>query len=57
MLSVIARHLSMLALIPQCVSMKPRNFPPSTLNIHFSGFNLIFVLPNAFKTSSKSFTC
>jgi len=34
-------HLSGLASIALWVSMKPKNFPPSTINTHFVGFSLM----------------
>jgi len=39
-ISMIAFHFSGLALMPRCVSMKPRNLPLLTLKMHFSGLRL-----------------
>ena len=53
-ISRIARHLSRFALIARCVTMKPRNFPASTANMHFCKFNLMLCHRRQMKTTSKS---
>jgi len=57
LISIIVWHFSGLASIPRCVSMKPRNFPSSTLNVHFSGLSLMLYVCSALKTSARSAEC
>ena len=52
-----ARHFSGLALIPRCVSMKPRNLPPSTPKVHFSGLSLMLNMRRASKAYARSTEC
>jgi len=55
--SRMVEHLSGLASIPLWVSMKPKNFPPSTPNTHFVGFNLMWNLRSRPNTSFRSVRC
>jgi len=55
--SRMAEHLSGLAFIPLWVSMKPKNFPPSTPNTHFAGFNLMLNFQSRPNTSFRSLRC
>jgi len=57
LISMMVWHFSGLASIPHCVSMKPRNFPPSTPNVHFSGSSLMLYVRKALKTSVRSAEC
>ena len=45
------------ASMPRWVSIKPKNFPPSTSNAHLSGLNLMPWLWRAWKTSRRSLIC
>jgi len=53
-ISIIALYFSRLASMPRCVSMKPRNFPLSTLKTHFSGLSLRLYCRSAENTADKS---
>jgi len=54
---IIAWHFSGLASIPRCVSMNPRNLPPSTPKVHFSGLSLMLYARRALKTSARYAEC
>jgi len=56
-ISMIALHFSGFALMPRCVSMKPRNLPRSTPKMHFSGLSLRLYCRNAENTVDKSCAC
>jgi len=56
-ISMMALHFSGLASIPRCVSMKPKNLPPSTPNTHFLGLSLRLYCRNAEYTMDKSCAC
>jgi len=47
LMSIIAWHFSGFVSIPRCVSMKPRNLPPSTPKVHFSGLSLMLYVRRA----------
>jgi len=53
-ISIIALHFSGLALMPRCISMKPRNLPRSTPKMHFSVLRQRLYFCNAEKTVDKS---
>jgi len=57
LMSMMVWHFSGLASIPRCVSMKPRNFPPSTPNVHFLGFSLMLYARKGLKTCVRSAKC
>jgi len=57
LISIMVWHFSGLASIPHCMSIKPRNFPPSTPNVHFSGLSLMLYVRKASKTSARSAEC
>jgi len=57
LISMMVWHFSGLASIPPCVSMKPRNFPPSTPNVHFSWLSLMLYARKALKTCVRSAEC
>jgi len=57
LISMMAWHFSGLAWIPRCVSIKPRNIPLSTPNVHFSGLSLMLYVRKALKTSARSAEC
>ena len=56
-ISMMALHFSGFALMPHCVSMKPKNLPRSTPKMHFSGLSLRLYYRNTENTVDKSCAC
>jgi len=56
-ISIMALHFSGFAMIPHCMSMKPKNFLLLTPKMHFSGLSLRLFFRSVVNTSTKSFEC